>query len=252
MPSFDSARVPIHYEERGAGSPVVLVHGFAASIRGNWEMPGWINFLAKDYRVVALDCRGHGQSGKPHDPEAYGAEKMADDVIRMLDHLGIERSLLMGYSMGGAISLTLSVNHPKRFRAVVLGGVGTGLGGVTTPGRTESIIKALLAADKSTITEPIPRQFREFAEANRNDLEALAACMGRPRPEANLDALKTIKIPVMIVIGTKDDLVGSADQLAAAIPGCKLVKIEGRDHLSTVGDKRYKEAVAQFFTTAPA
>jgi len=233
------------------GAPVVLVHGFASHLRGNWEQPGWIDLLARKYRVVALDCRGHGESGKPHDRMAYTAEEMTGDVIRLMDHLGLQRSLLMGYSMGGSIALQLALNFPKRFRAVVLGGVGGGAGGMGTPGRAESIVRALLAEDKKSITEVVPKTFREFAERNGNDLKALAACMSRPRPEANLDALKAISLPMMIAVGTNDTLVGDPQLLARSIPGCELVLLEGRDHLSAVGDKRYKEAVTRFFASAP-
>ena len=73
--------------------------------------------------MVALDCRGHGESGKPHDLAAYG-NSMGDDVIRLMDHVGIEKAELFGYSMGGAISMGLMVRYPERFSRVVLGGVG--------------------------------------------------------------------------------------------------------------------------------
>jgi pimeloyl-ACP methyl ester carboxylesterase len=95
------------------------------------------------------------------------------------------------------------------------------------------------------------REFRRFAEANRNDLKALGACIAHDRPDFSPLRLASISIPVMVVIGTNDTLVGSADELAHAIPGAELVQLEGRDHLNAVGDKRYKEAVARFFTAAP-
>jgi len=104
MAIFDSGGVQIYYQEHGAGDPVVLVHGFASHSDNNWG-PMWFTFLAPHFRVIAIDCRGHGKSGKPHDAAAYGAEKMGDDVIRLLDHLKIQRALLMGYSMGGRISM---------------------------------------------------------------------------------------------------------------------------------------------------
>jgi pimeloyl-ACP methyl ester carboxylesterase len=251
MPSFDSAGVKIHYEDRGSDEPVVLVHGFAANARNNWEIPGWYEALAPKYRVIAMDCRGHGLSEKPHDKEHYGTDTMAADVIRLLDHLGIRRSLLMGYSMGARISLEVIMKYPERIRAAVLGGIGTGLGGMAEPGRREGIVKALLAEKLEDVINPVARQFRQFAEANRNDLNALAACMAGDRPAIGRAELASIRVPVMVVIGTKDTLVGSADELAAAIAGAQLVKLEGRDHLNAPGDKRYKEAVAKFFAGAP-
>jgi len=124
MPLFDSDGLKIHYEDRGSGDPAVLVHGFASNAQNNWGVTGWLDLLARDHRVVALDCRGHGQSDKPHERAAYTATSMEDDVIRLMDHAGIGRALLMGYSMGGRISMGLLVRYPGRFRAVVLGGIG--------------------------------------------------------------------------------------------------------------------------------
>jgi len=254
MPSFDSDGVAIHYEERGTGAPAVLVHGFAAELNSNWGIPGWLDFLSANYRVIAMDCRGHGQSAKPHQAQAYGSEDMAGDVVRLLDHLKVPRALLMGYSMGAWISLKVVLSWPQRIRAVVLGGIGggSGTGSMADPRRRQVIASALLAERAEDVTDPIPRQFRQFAEANRNDLKALAACMSGDRPPLDPATLGAIRIPVMIVVGTKDELVGSAEPLAGAIAGAELVKLEGRDHLNAPGDKRYKEAVARFFAAAPA
>ncbi|HEX72751.1 MAG TPA: alpha/beta fold hydrolase, partial [Candidatus Hydrogenedentes bacterium] len=87
---FDSNGVRIHYTVEGAGDPVILVHGFAANADLNWRLPGVTKALAKEFRVIALDNRGHGLSDKPHDPQQYGAE-MIEDVVRLMDHLGIEK-----------------------------------------------------------------------------------------------------------------------------------------------------------------
>ncbi len=255
MPSFDSNGVAIHYEERGSGAPVVLVHGFASNLKQNWELTGWLDFLAPNYRVIAMDCRGHGLSAKPHEPEAYGQANMTGDVVRLLDHLKVPRALLMGYSMGAWISLGVILSYPGRIRAAVLGGIGGGTGGANSmadPRRRGVIAKALLAERAEDVAEPIARQFRQFAEANRNDLKALAACMSGDLPALDPATIGTIRIPVMIVVGTKDELVGSGEPLAGAIPGAELVRLEGRDHLNAPGDKLYKEAVGPFFAAAPA
>jgi pimeloyl-ACP methyl ester carboxylesterase len=246
MPTFVSGGIAVNFIEAGAGYPVVLVHGFASSARNNWVEPGWVSFLSSHYRVVALDQRGHGLSGKPHDFESYDMKNFAADVIGLMDHLRIEKAFLMGYSMGAMVSLVLAIENPSRFRAVVLGGVGgDGVSG-TLKGR-DAIIKALLSADPSSIGDPVAKTFRAFAEANHNDLEALAACMGRERPRLEAEVLAQISVPAMLVVGTRDALVANADKLAASIPGAELVTLEGRDHLNAVGDKRYKAAVKRFF-----
>ncbi len=252
MASFDSNGVRIHYEDAGSGDAVVLVHGFASNARYNWGITGWIKFLSERYRVIALDCRGHGQSDKPHDPAEYTLDRMGGDVIRLLDHLGIRRALLMGYSMGARISMWLMLRHPERFRAVVLGGVGAG-GRMGDAGRRRKIVEALLAPDPSAIGDETARLFRQFAEANRNDLAALAACMGAERAEGGAATeLASVGMAVMIVVGTRDTLVGDAEPLHKMIPGSVLVKLEGRDHLNAPGDRLYKEAVEKFFAKAPA
>jgi pimeloyl-ACP methyl ester carboxylesterase len=248
--SFDSNGVKIHFSDQGNGDPVILVHGFASRAEHNWGLTGWYKTLTPQYRVIALDCRGHGQSDKPHDVKAYSDTVMEDDVIRLMDHLGIERALLMGYSMGGRISMGLLARHPERFRTVVLGGIGAGMG-VTDPAARKPIVAALLADDKSQVTEQRGRLFREFAEANHNDLKALAACMAADRSPIAPSQFTNNKVPVLVVVGTKDDLVGKPEDLAIMIPHAQLLKLEGRDHLNAPGDKRYHQAVIKFFENAP-
>ena len=245
MPSFDSDGVAIHYEVFGDEKPpIVLVHGFASSLQGNWVRAGWIDTLTPIRRVVALDCRGHGESGKPHDPEAYAGDAMPNDVIALMDHLGIEKADLCGYSMGGRISLQLLVHHPERFSSVVLGGIGNVL--ARRSGGRPNVAEALLTDDPATITDRTAKGFRVFAEANKNDLQALGACMRAMRGGADGARLAQVTLPVLIVIGEGDALVGSVDELAAAIPGARLVKVPNKDHLTVVPDPRFKEAVVNF------
>ena len=125
MPKVDSQGVQIDYESVGDGPPIVLVHGFASSREGNWRRAGWLDRLTgSGRRVVALDCRGHGRSDKPHEPSAYDGQAMSEDVVAVMDAAGVEQADLMGYSMGGAIALDLVVRYPERFRSVIIGGAG--------------------------------------------------------------------------------------------------------------------------------
>lgn len=247
VPTFDSNGVTIHYEVFGEGTPIILVHGFASSIDQNWVATGWVDALVPIRQVVALDCRGHGLSEKPHDPQAYGGGAMVEDVVRLMDHLEIEKSDLFGYSMGAGISLRLLLTHPDRFTSVVLGGIGN----VLTQERDEgasAIAEALLAEDPETITDPVAKGFRAFADLGDNDLRALAAVMRSPRDALGREKLAEVALPVLIVNGADDTLVGSPDELAAAIPKAQLVKIPDRDHLTVVPDPRFKEEVVQFLT----
>ncbi len=251
MPEFDSNGTRIHFEDRGVGDPIVLVHGFASNARNNWGVTGWLDLLARHHRVIALDCRGHGLSAKQHDRAEYEGTAMEDDVIRLMDHAGVDRALLQGYSMGGRISMGLLARHPERFRAVVLGGVGM-TGDATDSKRRAAITSALLTDDPSLIKGETPRLFRQFAELNKNDLKALGACMSADRSPIDPSALSNNQVPTLIIIGSKDNLVGGAPPLKNAIKNSRLIEIEGRDHLSAPGDNRYKEAVMEFLRSAPA
>src|SRR5580692_11711070 len=129
MGTFTSGGLAIAYDDiRPAGEAagtVLLVHGFATSRAENWRRLGWYGaFERKNYRVVALDLRGHGQSDKPHDPAAYGGAALLGDVTGLMDHLGLGRVDLMGYSMGARLALQTAMNHPDRVANLIVGGIG--------------------------------------------------------------------------------------------------------------------------------
>ena len=107
MATFSSGGLSIAYDDiQPAGSAagtVLMVHGFATSRAENWRRLGWYGaFERKNYRLVALDLRGHGESEKPHDPDAYGGDKLVGDIVGLMDHLVLGRVELLGYSMGCA------------------------------------------------------------------------------------------------------------------------------------------------------
>src|SRR5262249_40340605 len=120
---FDSNGVKLRYSVVGEGEPVVLIHGFSVNPQIQWDLPGITKGLAKEYKVITLDNRGHGRSGKPHDPGKYGVE-MVEDVVRLLDHLKIQKAHVVGYSMGAFITLKMLTTHPDRLRTATLGGAG--------------------------------------------------------------------------------------------------------------------------------
>jgi pimeloyl-ACP methyl ester carboxylesterase len=111
MPSFHNGDVEIAYLDEGEGDPIVLVHGFASTKNVNWVYPTWFSELKKNgRRVIALDNRGHGDSAKLYDPEAYHIGTMAGDVAALMDHLKIERADIMGYSLGSRMTALLRSN----------------------------------------------------------------------------------------------------------------------------------------------
>lgn len=241
-----SPSVEIAFEVAGEGPPIVLVHGFASSRRMNWRTPGWFETLTSAGRqVIAIDVRGHGESSKPHTIEAYDEGELAADIVRLLDHLGHETADVMGYSMGGFISLRLLHDAGHRVRRAVIAGLGDNYYGRGVV-EANNIAAGLRAADAASVADAVPRQFRLFAQQGGNDLEALALCMTRKRHAFSAAELSAVNVPTLIVVGEKDTITGSPETLAAAIPGARVVSVPGRDHMTTVGDKFYKAAVLSF------
>ena len=250
MPVFDSAGVKIHYQEAGAGEAVMLVHGFASTAEHNWGGTGWIATLSAKYRVIALDVRGHGFSDKPHAPELYGYASMGADVTRLMDHLGIRRAILMGYSMGASIAIELMLSRPERFRAIVLGEIAYD-DGLEDKADRDAIAEAYRADSSATIKSPVAKAYRRFAESMPNDLKALAALIDAERAPFDPARLAAVRIPVLIVVGTNDNAIGDPKPLAKMISGARLVILDGRDHMTAPGDLRFKEAVIEFLRAAP-
>ena len=144
MPVFTHDNIEIAFVDEGEGEPIVLVHGFASTKEVNWVAPGWVTTLTRaGRRVIALDNRGHGQSSKLYDPALYSTTLMAGDVRALLDHLGVARADVMGYSMGARIAAFLAVDHPGAVRSAILGGLGIRL--VDGVGLPTSIADALEA-----------------------------------------------------------------------------------------------------------
>lgn len=243
---FDSDGVRIHYEANGPerGRPIVLVHGFASDYRLNWVGTRWQETLTNaGFRVIGVDCRGHGHSDKPHDEAAYRVGVMATDVIRLLDVLGIERAAYLGYSMGARIGLEVILDHPERVTRAVLGGIGAA-GAVD---RSQQIAHAFRIGEPTD--DPIAQTFYEFASARpTNDLQALAACIVGLRPGADPSRLAKIRTPILVVVGDRDDIARRAPELIEMIPSARLVTIANRDHMSAVPARDFKQAALEFLT----
>lgn len=249
MKIFDSDGVQIAYDVVGQGEPFLLIHGFASNGRINWVNPGWVNFLTQQGRqVILIDNRGHGKSEKLYDPLVYGAEEMANDCKRLLDHLKIDRCDVMGYSMGARIAAFLAIYHPEKVRALVLAGMAYNM--VRGFDRGDAIARALAADDQAEISDPEPRAFRRFAEKTGSDLKALAACMLSRGHKMTDDLLARITAPTLVIAGSADDVAGPVapllDMLTNAKGGAKGVVLPDRDHMNAVGDKGYKDAVRDF------
>lgn len=247
MAQFSNAGFRLDFLDEGEreAPAIVLVHGFASNMRVNWIDPGWVQTLvAGGWRVVAFDHRGHGGSDKPHDASAYTPDAMVSDLVALCDTLGIEKAALFGYSMGARVSAFAGIAHPDRFPLLVFGGLGIGL--VDGVGDWDPIAAALRAPSLDDVTHERGRMFRAFADRTRSDRIALAACIETSRREPSREVVSTLRQPVLVGVGTRDDIAGSAGELVALLPHGEAFDITGRDHMLAVGDRTFKAAVLAF------
>jgi len=258
---FDSAGIKIHYTVEGKGEPVILVHGFSASILMNWGAPGVIKALADQYQVIALDNRGHGQSDKPHAPSAYGPE-MANDVVRLMDHLGLRKAHIVGYSMGGFITNYLLANHPERFVTATLGGAGWQDPGDAAP--LEELAKSLeegkgigpLVVALTPPGQPPPTE-QAIEAANKmfvagNDALALAAAARGLSLSVSESQLRANKVPVLALIGEVDPLKAGVDRLDGVLPGLQVVVIPRATHITAFSHPLFVSSLKSFLAAHPA
>ncbi|GAA4951207.1 alpha/beta fold hydrolase [Actinoplanes utahensis] len=254
MPTFQATDgVEIHYEQWDGPSdlpPVLLHHGFIADGVTNWVLPGVVAALtATGRRVVTIDARGHGRSGKPHDPAFYGEARMAQDVSTLLDLLGITRVDVAGYSMGAIVSLLLATRD-QRIRRLAIGGVGSAvveLGGVDTRVIPAADFReAFEAADPATITSPAAAGFRSFVDTVGGDRTALAAQAAALHAEPI--PLATITVPTLVLAGRDDVLATRPELLAKALPDARLAVTDG-DHLGAVRVPAFIAELTEFLNT---
>jgi pimeloyl-ACP methyl ester carboxylesterase len=247
---FDLAYLDRAPDADSRGETVLLIHGFASSAHVNWVSPGWMKTLADaGYRVLALDNRGHGQSSVSYDPQDYTPPRMAGDAAALLRHAGVDRAHVMGYSMGARISAFLALAEPGLVATLVFGGLGIGM--VDGVGDWDPIADALLAPDPDLILHPRGKSFRAFADQTGSDRRALAACIETSRTLLTPADLARIVQPTLVAVGTRDDIGGPAEPLAALLPRGEAFDIADRDHMLAVGDRSFKARVLAFLAAHP-
>ncbi len=257
---FDSDGVQIHYVDVGEGEPVVLIHGFTSNLQQNWKGSGLIDALRDDYRVIALDNRGHGRSGKPHDPAQYGIE-MVNDSIRLLDHLDIDQAHFVGYSMGAFITSKLMTTYPQRVITATLGGAGWNRADGPNLELMDELATSLEEGNGITplirhLTpegQPVPSE-DELKSINAlvmlvNDPKALAAVIrgfrGLIVPREDLEAHE---LPTLALIGDNDPLKEGVDAMKAIVPELNVVVIEDADHMTAPAKPEFRAAFLEFLS----
>ena len=245
MPVFKSEGIEIAYDVFGEGRPVLMIHGFGSNGRVNWVDTGWVETITDaGYQAVVLDNRGHGRSEKVYDPELYPSRIMAHDAINLLDHLGIDKAALIGYSMGARISAFAALDAPDRVATAIIGGLGIKI--LQGLGSSAEIVEALRADSLEAVKGRVGRQYRIFADHTKSDREALAACMESGREAFTEEMLSEIGQPILVAVGSEDDIAGPAEPLAALLPKGEALVIDGRDHMRATGDKAFKSGALAF------
>jgi pimeloyl-ACP methyl ester carboxylesterase len=249
--------VRLRYIEQGTGEPVVLVHGFGNSIE-TWTNSGIVQALASSYRVITFDERGHGRSNKPHDPRAYGRE-MTDDIVRVLDRLGIDRAHVVGYSLGGHLVSQLLTLHPERFLSATL---------IAGAGRLSwDSVQAHAAEVEATEVERdcVSRTllFRLTSPAARPSEDSLKAMSARCLADSTQDrfalaaitrsragqviapaAAAAVRVPTLGIVGSDDPMRAGLEELVRLRPSVKLVVVDGATHAGARGILRWPETTA--------
>ncbi|WP_017609091.1 alpha/beta fold hydrolase [Nocardiopsis xinjiangensis] len=240
MPANLTDDLVMRYTDLHPGSPagavpVLLLHGFGTNFEMNWKSAGWVQELGNEgLRVLGPDLRGHGGSDKPTDDDAYLPERFSRDFVGLLDELDVDRVDVVGYSMGSRLGWDLALRAPERVRCLVLGGFGPA--------------DAFAGTDLNALgegTTPFDEVFRTVSTLPGNDPAALAACArgqaARPfRPEPVPEG-----VPFLLAAGSEDALAAGAEELARDRGGSHL-EIPGRDHVSAVSSRIFRQAVVDF------
>jgi pimeloyl-ACP methyl ester carboxylesterase len=266
---FDSNGVKIRYVEAGSGPPMLLVHGFGNTVE-TWMHAGRFgdlakslndgpfDDLAKSYRVIAFDLRGHGKSDKPHDAKQYGPE-LALDIVRLLDHLDIPRAHVVGYSLGGNVTSQLLTLRPDRLlTATLIAGSGrfaendqTVLGATQEASEIERecISRSLALRLAPPAQPPSEEELRArsaacFADPDFDRFAAAALARARPAEMFTPAQASAVKVPTLGIVGTLDPNRARLEALKKLRADLKLVTVEGATHAGDRGILRRPELTA--------
>ncbi len=264
---FEHDGIRLFYSEEGAGEPVILLHGFAVNGDLNWRLTGVAPKLAERYRVIVLDQRGHGLSGKPRDPGAYG-EELAKDVVRLMDHLDIDKAHVAGYSLGGYVALKLAVLYPERLLTISC--LGAGWQDPADPRADEMFSTFTNIAEQLESGHSVNPVAGMFSEGDRKptvwhkaqvrlvtaflgEKKALAALLRNVRGlSVERRQVEAITTPVLVVCGTQDPNYTSAVNLERALPSCEFISVQDRSHPGAAASKELLNGLLSFLREHPA
>ncbi len=254
---FDSNGCKIHYCIEGNGPPLILIHGYAVNADINWRWNGLIRKLRKYFTTISIDLRGHGLSEKPTKPDSYGIE-MAKDIVRLMDHLKIQKAYIMGYSMGGFITLKLITMYPERIIKAVVGGAGFEKADGDNVRILMELVQSLETgkgyAPLTKALEPgrqAPPAWKikllDFGLGMLSESQAMANVMKQfPEMEVSEEQLKNNMIPVLAIVGTNDPLKVGVVELEKYLSNARFVYLEGRDHMTAMTGNKFCNLALEF------
>ncbi len=260
----DSAGVRIHYTDEGSGTPVVLVHGFAVNADLNWRLPKLTQALSREFRVIAIDTRGHGLSDKPHGATAYGPT-MVEDVVAVLDHLRVEKAHIVGYSLGGFIALKMATLHSRRMLSASVLGAGWEREGNSVfldaiarlaedlrAGRAIGPLSGNLGAERKRPSLIHTVWVKLMTKYFNDPLALIGVIEGTPGLAVTESELRAIEIPVAAICGDEDPLLEGARRMLGVVPDLTLVAITGADHIQAPRRPEFRRELANFLRRTPA
>jgi pimeloyl-ACP methyl ester carboxylesterase len=232
MPYAKNGDVNIYYEVEGQGPPLVMLHGFSGSL-DDMKRAGYVEALRDGYQLVLMDLIGHGNSDKPHNPEAYSMEGGRGNIIAVLDDLHISSANIMGYSAGGVFSLGLAIQAGERVRSLIL--IDAGPHG-STPEQLRLIRQLFAGGPEAYVaimeqSGPVPAALK--ARMLANDFEALVAILDSPTQLVDLtDELSGITAPCLVLIGENDMTFPphKERELFRVVPDLTFKVLPGLDH----------------------
>ena len=242
----------IYYEQHGSGSPVILIHGGTVNFQTNYVVFGWVECLMeRGFKVVGLDLRGHGKSDKPDDVASYGTENLASDVLAVMDELDLNRVSVVGYSIGSAVALHLIQEFPEHFSKAALVATGDGLIGIpphTFPAILPGLVEVASRSEYPSDLPPYLATYWNFIADSGGNFEVASAIAKADYPPLSMELASKIKVPVMVVSGTEDRVLGQGETLAKTIPNGEYLEITKADHFNLAAIDSVKNAIADYFS----
>lgn len=221
---------------------MVLLHGFATSAAASWEASGWIDLLVKrGFRVLAPDFRGHGRSPRVEGPSDCATAALAGDIVAILDHAGLERASVFGFSMGGGVALQLAMDRPGRVERLVVGGVGdAAINALHDPAEVAAIAAAFAGRG------PGAARMRRVAENAGNDARTLLPFLGGGGWPGGLPDLHAPAVPLLLIVAGNDQYMRETGELRKRLPDADVLDAPGRDHHDVLLDDAVRSRVVAF------